>query len=129
MRVKRSFKLCSLASRPNSALYNKQHHQQLTDIYTITAMDRLPRDQNPLAPLSFQQYQHQHQQLYQPYSPQQAITSAVNDNEYETANWSAPVTLRRRSSADIPIPQFMIPSSVNQLMNKRYALSPSNASR
>lgn len=95
-------------------------------------MDRSPRDRNPLAPLSFQQYQQQyqqHQQLYQPYSPQQAVTSAVHDNEYEAANWSAPVTLRRSSSADIPIPQFMIPSSVNQLMNKRYALSPSSASR
>lgn len=39
---------------------------------------------------------------------------------------SAPPLLRRSSSADIPIPQFMIPSSAHQLMNKRYALASSS---
>ncbi|GAB9470147.1 hypothetical protein Gpo141_00007400 [Globisporangium polare] len=95
-------------------------------------MDRSPRNQNPLAPLSFQQQQQHQQQLYQSYSPQRVAvtTSAVHhENEYEPADWIAPVSLRRSSSADIPIPQFMIPSSVSQLMNKRYALSPSSASR
>lgn len=82
-------------------------------------MDRSFHDQKYLAPHSFQ-----HQQYY---SPQLVVTSQVvhAKDEYEAANWmlSAPVTLRRSSSADIPIPQFMIPSSVNQLMNKRYALT------
>lgn len=39
---------------------------------------------------------------------------------------AAPPMLRRSSSADIPIPQFMIPSSAHQLMNKRYALATSS---
>ncbi|KAF1332686.1 hypothetical protein FI667_g3133, partial [Globisporangium splendens] len=78
-------------------------------------MDRSLRyDQRPhfsAPPLAFNAPQHQ---------------SVTFDDDAEWSHMmehALPVRLRRSSSADIPIPQFMIPCSANELMNKRYALS------